>query len=412
MPWFLRLLPLVAALAGTPALAAPTPLQPLIDATPVAGTLKLEPGVYAGPVSIERPLTIDGGGKATIDGGGQGTVVTMATSGATLAGVRIVNSGMLHDKLDAAIQVRGRYNIIKDNIIENCLIGIDLNRADNNVIRRNHIRPRNEEIGLRGDGIRLWYSMDNAIQDNVVENARDTVIWYSKNNKLTGNRLIGGRYGFHFMYAKYNLVQDNSFEGNTVGVFLMYAEDVEIRNNRILQSQGPSGIGIGLKESSGTVIAGNDILSNATGIYTDLSPNDPDMPVLVEGNRIAFNGMAMMFHNDWEGVQVRRNDFTGNFGSVAVQGGGTALRHEWTGNHWDNYEGFDRNRDGVGDSPFEVYAYADRLWMDVRDAQFFRASPMLELLDFMERLAPFNQPRLVLRDAAPALHPVAAKPAS
>lgn len=407
-----HVLPFVAALAVSPALAAPTPLQPLIDDTPVAGTLTLAPGVYAGPVTIQRPITIDGGGKATIDGGGQGTVVIMNTTGATLSGVRVVNSGMLHDKLDAAIQVRGRYNIIRDNVIENCLIGIDLNRADNNVVRRNVIRPRNEEIGLRGDGIRLWYSMDNAIQDNLVENARDTVIWYSKGNKLTGNRLIGGRYGFHFMYAKHNLVQNNVFEGNTVGVFLMYAEEVEIRNNRIVYSQGPSGIGIGLKESSGAVIVDNDILSNATGIYTDLSPNDPDMPVLVEGNRIAFNGMAMLFHNDWEGVHVRRNDFKSNFGAVAVQGGGTAMRHEWAGNHWDGYEGFDRNRDGVGDSPFEVYTYADRLWMDVPDTQFFRASPVLEMLDFMERLAPFSTPRLVMRDATPALRPVAAKPAS
>ena len=410
---FLRLvLPLCAAFAGLPALAdaGPVPLQPLIDATPIAGTLTLAPGTYAGPVTIERPITIDGGGKATIDGGGKGTVVTLTATGATLAGLRIVNSGMLHDKLDAAVQVRGRYNILKDNVIEDCLIGIDLHQSNNNVIRRNHIRPRHEEIGLRGDAIRLWYSMDNAIQDNVVENARDTVIWYSQNNTLTGNRLIGGRYGFHFMFAKYNLVRDNVFEGNTVGVFLMYADDVEIRHNRIVQSQGPSGIGIGLKESSGMVIVDNDILSNATGIYTDLSPHDPDRPVIVEGNRIAYNGMAMTFHNDWEGVLVRRNDFVGNFGSVAVQGRGTALRHEWAGNHWDNYEGFDRNRDGIGDSPFEVYSYADRLWMDVRDAQFFRASPMLELLDFMERLAPFNTPLLVLRDSAPSLHPVAGKP--
>ena len=387
----------------------PRPLQPLIDATPIAGTLTLAPGVYAGPVTLERPITIEGGGKATIDGGGQGTVVTVATNGATLAGLRIVNSGMLHDRLDSAIQVRGRYNILKDNLIEECLIGIALNRADNNVIRRNTIRPRDDEIGMRGDGIRLWYSMENAIQDNIIENARDTVVWYSKNNKVIGNRLTGGRYGLHFMYAKYNLVKDNVLEGNTVGIFLMFSDDIEVHNNRIIHSQGPSGMGIGLKEASGAVIIGNDILSNAIGIYSDLSPNDPEMPVRIEDNRIAYNGMAMTFLSDWEGMQVRRNDFVSNFGTIVVQGGGTALRHEWAGNHWDAYEGFDRNRDGVGDSPYEVHSYADRLWVDVPDAQFFRASPMLEILDFMERLAPFNQPRLIMRDGSPAMRPVAAK---
>ncbi|MBV5336089.1 hypothetical protein JZU48_03640, partial [bacterium] len=47
--------------------------------------------------------------------------------------------------------------------------------------------------------------------------------------------------------------------------------------------------------------------------------------------------------------------------------------------------------------------YADRLWMDVPATQFFRASPVLELMDFIERLAPFSPPRLLLRDAKPAM---------
>jgi nitrous oxidase accessory protein len=35
--------------------------------------------------------------------------------------------------------------------------------------------------------------------------------------------------------------------------------------------------------------------------------------------------------------------------------------------------------------------------------RFFRNSPVLELLDFLERLAPFSAPSLILRDAAPRL---------
>ena len=36
-------------------------------------------------------------------------------------------------------------------------------------------------------------------------------------------------------------------------------------------------------------------------------------------------------------------------------------------------------------------------------AQFFKGSPMLEVLDFLERLAPFSPPELVLRDKTPLL---------
>jgi nitrous oxidase accessory protein len=86
---------------------------------------------------------------------------------------------------------------------------------------------------------------------------------------------------------------------------------------------------------------------------------------------------------------------------MVVEGGDTANRNDWRGNSWDDYEGFDRDGDGVGDTPHELYAYADRLWMDVPPAQFFKGSPMLEVLDFLERLAPFSPPQLLARDERP-----------
>ena len=36
--------------------------------------------------------------------------------------------------------------------------------------------------------------------------------------------------------------------------------------------------------------------------------------------------------------------------------------------------------------------------------RFFRSSPVLELIDFVERLAPFSQPDLILRDPLPRVH--------
>ncbi len=42
-------------------------------------------------------------------------------------------------------------------------------------------------------------------------------------------------------------------------------------------------------------------------------------------------------------------------------------------------------------------------WMDIPPAQFFKGSPMLEVLDFLERLAPFSPPQLLVRDDAPKL---------
>jgi len=162
-------------------------------------------------------------------------------------------------------------------------------------------------------------------------------------------------------------------------------------------------MGIGSKESSGLVIEDNRLLNNATGIYLDVSPYQPDTTNRITNNLIAYNGIGIEFHNDWTGNVITDNRFHDNLTQVAVRGGGGATRNDWHGNTWDDYTGFDRDRDGTGDTPYESYAYADRLWMDVSLAQFFMGSPMLEVLDFLERLAPFSPPQLLLRDAAPRL---------
>jgi nitrous oxidase accessory protein len=48
--------------------------------------------------------------------------------------------------------------------------------------------------------------------------------------------------------------------------------------------------------------------------------------------------------------------------------------------------------------------------MEVPTARFFKTSPVLELLDFLERLAPFSSPELQLRDERPRMHRAAATP--
>ena len=71
------------------------PFQPLVDAADEGAVLTPKPGTYAGPVVVDKPITIDGGGK--------GTVVLLATDGATLKGLRLTNSGDSHNHIDAGV---------------------------------------------------------------------------------------------------------------------------------------------------------------------------------------------------------------------------------------------------------------------------------------------------------------------
>lgn len=380
------------------------PFQQLVDAAEPNALLTPPRGTYAGPVHVDKPLTIDGRHQVTIDAGGEGSVIVLDTDGATLKNLRLTNSGDSHDRIDSGVQIRGNFNVIKDNLIDDCLFGIDIQQSNNNLVKHNRISSKAVDLGLRGDAIRLWYSFDNKVIDNEFHDSRDMVVWYSRDNVLSGNKGTRGRYSMHFMYSQHNLVENNEFRNNSVGIFLMYSDGIVLRGNNITHATGATGMGIGWKETSNVTVENNEVLYNAKGLYFDLSPFQPDTTNRITGNLIAYNGVGIEFHDDAKfGNVFKDNVFRGNVTQVMGHAKARAVKNTWEGNHWDDFEGFDRDGDGVGDTPYELYAYADRIWMDVPSARFFKGSPVLEVLDFLERLAPFSEPDLMLRDRRPIL---------
>jgi nitrous oxidase accessory protein len=388
-------------LCAAPTAAAAVSLQELVDRTPDGGVLRPPPGTYEGGVVLRRPITIEGGGRVRIDAKGRGSVIELLTDDAVLRGLELVGSGENHDTLDAGVRVRGDRNVIEDNVIEDCLFGVELQESDENVVRGNRIRSKPFDMGIRGDSVRLWYSTRNEIVDNDISDVRDMVVWYSADNLIARNRVANSRYALHFMYSKHNRVEENEYAHNMVGIFLMYSDGVEIRRNRIYGSLGPTGMGIGFKETSDVEVSNNVILHCARGLYLDISPYEPDTTNRFMANVFGYNGIGVVFHNDWEGNVFRANSFQGNFTQVSVHGGGSAGRNAWDGNHWDDYRGFDRDADGVGDTPHDIYVYSDRIWQETPETAFFRGSLLFEVIDFLDRLAPFIDPVRVLRDASP-----------
>lgn len=381
------------------------PLQPLVDAAPAGSVLKLRPGHYAGPVVLGKALTIDGGGRVTIDAGDRGTVFSLQADGATLRGLHLTGSGDSHDTDDACLDVRGHRNRLENLVIDNCLFGIDLKQSNDNLLLGNRISSKPLDIGVRGDGLRLWYSHRNRVEGNEVIDSRDMVAWYSNDNVFRANLGRRSRYSIHFMFANNNLVEGNRFYDNAVGVYFMYTEGGALRGNLISHATGATGMAVGFKEASNTVVEGNEIIYCAVGIGSDLSPFQPDSKIWIRGNRFAYNGIAVQFTSELGGNVVTGNSFEGNLTHVVQAGRGKAGLNEWRGNFWDDYAGFDRNADGQGDTPYELYAYADQIWIEKPSARFFKSSPVMELLDFLERLAPFSAPELTLKDDAPRFAP-------
>jgi len=399
---------MLAAKAFAPASAEELiPLQPLIDRAKPNATILLKPGRYRGNVVITKPLTLAGDGpreKVIIDAQGKGSVLVLKTDGAVIRNLTLVNSGDQPNDLDAGIQVRGNFNVIKDVRIQNCLFGIDLNQSNNNIIKRNEISSKEGfGLGLRGDAIRLWYSKNNRIRDNYIHHARDLVIWYSADNIIANNHITHGRYGLHFMYSRYNLVENNRFEFNSVGVYLMYSDSVVVKGNRIVQAIGAAGIGIGFKEASNLDVVDNEVLYNSTGLFLDSSPFQPDTTNRIYRNTIAFNNIGVMFLSRWKDNLFRDNVFLSNIRHASSAAFETQNDNLWEGNYWDDYEGYDHDGDGIGDTPYRLLVYSERIWMDVKEAAFFRGTPVLSMLDFLERLAPFSDPLLLLEDRKPRI---------
>ena len=391
------------ALLHTAAVSAYPPLQLYIQLTPPGGTLRLEPGIYSGPATVDRPITIEGNGKAMIDGGGSESVITIQADGVTLRGLRITHSGRSYDKMDAGLLVEANEAVIENNAIDNSLFGINLRNAADCIIRNNRISSIDEEVGLRGEGVRLWYSSGNLIVGNELSGVRDILIINSPDNRITENRISNSRIGMEFVFSPGNLIEGNLIDRNMTGIVGLYSDGLLISKNRIMHLRDTAGAAFTVKESAQVRIVGNQILHCAVGLTAN-SPANPVNILYLENNQFIYNDIAVYFYGDRGGHVITGNRFEGNVTTVAVSAASSARDNDWRGNFWDDYRGFDLDHDGIGDTPHSIFLYADRIWMDRPMTRFFRASPVLEVIDFMEHLAPFSPPQMILQDPRPLTH--------
>jgi nitrous oxidase accessory protein len=408
----LKFLLIIAATIISVSLSA-NALQDAIDKAPVGSILKLHAGTYKGSIIINKPLTLVGQEKGVIiDGENSGIVIKVQSSYVTLKNLTIINSGSRHEDLDGAISMikHGDMGKIKqcevsNCIIKDCLFGIDLQMVDNSIIRNNHITSKKLPLGLRGDGLRLWYSNNNLIKDNSLVKSRDMVVWYSHGNTIENNFGKYNRYSLHFMYAGKNIIKNNQYENNSVGIFFMYSQDSIATGNIVKSSLGATGMGIGLKDCSNFTLKNNTVIYNAQGMYIDRSPFEPGTHNIIEGNKILYNAEAIHFHSLSIDNIIKNNIIMGNIEDIVNDSKRDRTQENIiVGNYWDNYTGFDNDGDGIGDTPHKVYRYADQLWIYNNNVKFFYGSPVISLLNFLAKLAPFSKPLFLMEDKKPKMY--------
>lgn len=383
--------------------SAGSPVQPVIRGLPAGSTVVLGPGVHAGPVILDRSLTLRGEG-ATLEGGGEGTVLTVVADDVVVRDLHVSGSGESATRGDAGVRLHGRRLHVEGLVVERALTGFDLRGVEDTVLRGNRVYGRTDlPMGLRGDGIRLWESYRITLESNTLDQVRDLVVWYSYDTLIQDNRVTRSRYGVHFMHADRNRVLRNTFTDDVVGVFAMYSDQLELAENLVAAGRGAAGVGLGFKESSELLVRDNRVLGSTTGLYLDTTPHRDGTRATFLRNTVAFNLVGVRFHAPQAGADFQANRFHENQTPVAVDGNADATVARFDGNQWSDYAGYDLDRDGIGDVPYESRGLTDSL-RDRRPAlAFFRGTPAAWLLDLLGSLLPLFAPPTLVRDPAPRM---------
>ena len=380
------------------------PLQQAIDNASPYSTLKLLSRIYTGNITIDKPLTIIGKENGVvIQGSGEGSVITITSSHVTLKNLTINGSGSRMDKIDAGIAIKNAKKCeINHCKIVDCLYGIDMDMLSNSIITNNYITSKNFDIALRGNALKMYYSNNNLIQNNIIENSRDVTLNYSNNNIFKDNTFKSNRFATHISLSHNNIFDSNTYLYNSVSIMIMGAKDMRVLNNTIKSSKGAAGIGIVINGVSNFRFEHNTLKFNAKGIYIDGQEKEKGMKRYINYNEISYNGEAIHFHAYIKDNTITHNRIFGNIDDVVKDiEGNFSPSNTVEYNYWDRYTGFDRNGDNIGDNSHQIYQYADQLWHYNNKVKFFYGSPIMSLMNFLSNLAPFIEPNLIMEDAKP-----------
>lgn len=379
-------------------------LQAAIRALPAGSTVDLAPGVYAGPLFVDRTLTLRAKPGAVVQGNGRGTVVIITANDVLISGLAVRGGGSDATQGDAGVLVAGDRVRLDHVDVTDALIGIDLRDADDGALTNCRVTGDPDgAVSQRGDGIRLWESDGNTLEGNTLTSVRDLVVWYSEHNTLSGNIVTDSRYGTHFMHASFNTVVDSHFEDDIVGIFVMYSEGMVLTNNVVARANGAAGMGFGFKESDAITVSNNRLYGNTTGVYLDGTPHRIGGLAAFTDNTIAYNHAGLRLHGGETGAEFKGNRFHENATQVTVDGRADASGTLFEGNAWSDYTGYDLDRDGIGDLVYAPRALTSTLAQRRPNMAFFTDTAAAGLLDLLAEAFPMFAPRPILTDVRPVL---------
>jgi len=356
-------------------------------------TILVKPGRYVEyDIRVNKPLYIIGINHPVIDGDHKAEIITIMSDSVLLKGFQIQNVGFSFIKDWAGIKIDNKdYCTIEDNILLNTYFGIYLKKADHTIIRNNLLKSKAENEVNSGNGIHLWYCEDILIEKNQVSGHRDGIYFeFVENSKIIENTSEGNiRYGLHFMFSNHDDYIGNTFKNNGTGVAVMFSNFIKMKNNYFIDNWGTSNYGLLFKEIYDGELSGNIFQNNTTAIFADGSNR-----IKIINNEFRSNGWAMNIFSSCMDNEIAYNNFLSNTFDLTTNG--SRNKNNYHDNYWDQYAGYDLNKDGIGDVPYRPVRLFSYLIGKVPEAIILLRSFFIDMINIAEKVAPVLTPQSLM----------------
>ena len=379
-----------------------TTIKQALISSKVGDTVLVHKGIYKeGNLRIDKKIVFLGKDFPVLDGQKKVEVLSIHADSVVVKGFRVINSGFAALEDPCGIKVYNKsFVLIEGNQLDDNFFGIYIQNGRNCVVKNNTIIAYGKEEQQIGNGIHAWKSNDLQIIGNTIKGHRDgiyfefvydSVIW---RNIATNNI----RYGLHFMFSSNDTYITNIFRNNGAGVAVMFSKNVTMMNNYFDENWGASSYGLLLKEISDSYIATNYFKNNTSGIYMEGTNR-----IKIEKNVFIGNGWAMKIQASCMDNEIVNNNFQGNTFDMGTNG--SLVLNTFNNNYWDKYEGYDIDRDGLGDVPYHPLSLFAVLVEKNPSAMLLFRSFMITLLDKSEKVLPSITPDNFV-DNAPLMKPL------
>ena len=353
-------------------------------------TILVQKGHYKeGNINIQKSIALIGIGRPVLDGQMKYEIVSLRANKILLQGFKIINSGEDEVKNIGAVRLYdSQFSTIKNNIFENNYFGITIQRGYQCLIQNNKIiTNRGKSQELIGDGVHVWSSAEIWIKNNYISGHKDGIYLEKANNTFVFRNISekNKRYGLHFMFAHNNVYTGNIFKNNDAGVAVMYSRNVGMYKNKFLDNWGDGVYGLLLKDLTFSKIKHNIFNNNTAAIFMDGTSK-----VDLYNNQFSNNGWGIKLNANCMENRLMKNNFENNTFDVSTSG--SLVMNIFKNNHWDKYEGYDLDKDQIGDVPFHPLSLYSVLSEQNPMIMLLYRAFFVEILDRSERLIPSLTP--------------------